>query len=162
MHEAIESDEGLATVLSFFASHPNAAEPWAHRVRELAAEFVEWFIALRMGHVLGLSAPSPEAIDRAVDEARGQGLRGFALYLSPRPGAVHSSLLRLARQGRFSLPLTLPVESGSPRDMSVPAGTSLTVLCYSDHKIVSRHVLPGKITDTHLSAVLADMKRLAE
>jgi hypothetical protein len=102
------------------------------------------------------------AIDRAVDGARGQGLRGFALFTSPEPSAVPASLLRLARQGKLSLPLALPVESGGPGNLSHPAEAALTVLCYRDRKIVSRHVLSEQLTEAHLSALLADVKLLAE
>ena len=102
------------------------------------------------------------AVDRAVDEARGQGLRGFAIFLSPEPSAVPPSLLRLTRQGKLSLPLALPVESNGPDNLAHPSDAAASVICYTNRKIVSRHVLPGELTESQLAAVLADLKRLAE
>lgn len=82
MHAAIESDEGLACVLSFFAPHVDAAHHWDLRVRELAAEFVERFVALRLKAQRGRSAPDPAAVEVAVgmlaehaQTAVGDGLR---------------------------------------------------------------------------------------
>lgn len=67
MHEAIESDEGLACVLAFFALRVDAAQPWAPRVRELAGEFVESFVASRLEVQPGRSAPDVATVEVAVD-----------------------------------------------------------------------------------------------
>jgi hypothetical protein len=103
------------------------------------------------------------AVDRAVDGARGRGLRGFAVFLTDDPAAAQPQMMRLARQGKFSVPLTLPVENGGPRSLAVPDDARLTVLCYSDKKIVARHVFGADdIGETQIVQVLADLKRLAE
>ena len=103
MHAAVESDEGLACVLSFFARHVDASHPWNLRVRELAAEFVEWFVALRLEALRERSAPDAAAVEAAVDmltehaqaavgeglpRARHQGARELIVELGSTAGIM--------------------------------------------------------------------------
>jgi hypothetical protein len=100
------------------------------------------------------------AIDRAVDRARGQGLRGFAVFLSTKTDGTPSALLKLSRQGKLSLPLALPIESDGPRELEHPPDANLTVLCYSNRTILSRHTLRGEVTDADVAAILAEVNGL--
>ena len=103
------------------------------------------------------------AVDEAVDAGRGQGLRGFAIFLSSDVAATQPELMRLARREKISIPLTIPVESGGPRTLALPQEARLTVLCYTDRKIVARHFFdPGEISQERLAALKGEMKKLAD
>lgn len=102
-----------------------------------------------------------EAIDQAVDEGRGIGLKGFAVFLAVKPADVQPRLMALVRQRGVTLPLTIPVESDGPKLLRPPADASLAVLCYVKHKVVASHVLlPGEITAARIERVLADVREL--
>jgi hypothetical protein len=102
------------------------------------------------------------SIDGVVDQSRGQGLRGFAVFLQSNPAQVQPRLMALARQEGIAMPLTFPIEAGGPRILEIPDDARMAVFYYADKKLVARHIFTSDITDAHTSAVLADLKRLAE
>jgi hypothetical protein len=104
-----------------------------------------------------------EAIDRAVDEGRGVGLKGFAIFLAEKPADVQPRLMALVRQRGVTLPLTMPVENDGPKLLRPPAEAGLAVLCYTQRKVVAAHILlPGEITAGRIERVLADVQDLTQ
>jgi hypothetical protein len=101
------------------------------------------------------------AIDQAVDDGRGMGLKGFAIFLTEKPAEVQPRLMALVRQRGVTIPLTIPVESEGPRLLRPPAEASLAVLCYQQRRIIAAHVLePSEVTDERIDHVLAGVREL--
>ncbi len=102
-----------------------------------------------------------EAIDRAVDQNRGVGLKGFAIFLAEKPADVQPRLMALVRQRGVTMPLTFPIESDGPKVLRPPPDASVAVLCYSQRRIVAAHVLlPGEIDAAGIEAILSDVRQL--
>ncbi len=95
-----------------------------------------------------------EKIDRTVDAHRGQGLRGFAMFVDQDPRQVQPQLATLARQRNITLPLTIPVEVSGPRTMDLPREADVTVLIYRARRVAQRYVLDSaELTDEAIAAV---------
>jgi hypothetical protein len=95
-----------------------------------------------------------EKIDRTVDAHRGQGLRGFAMFVDQDPRQVQPQLATLARQRNITLPLTIPVEVSGPRTMDLPREADVTVIIYRGRRVAQRYLLDSaELTDEAIAAV---------
>ena len=104
-----------------------------------------------------------EAVDRVIDSQRAQGLRGFAIFLSPDAKELKElqpRLVTLAHDRSLTLPLTIPVESVTgPASLALPHDVQTTVLFYIDKKIVARYpIAAGSLTNTKIDELVRDAK----
>jgi len=104
-----------------------------------------------------------ERVDRAVDEGRGVGLRGFAVFTQGDNAELQPQLATLARQRKTTLPLVLPVERGGPSSMQLPQDAEVTVLLYRDKVVTQRYVFtPGELTARRMDQVVAAIKEWSQ
>src|SRR5258708_15560296 len=97
-----------------------------------------------------------EAIDRTIDAHRADGLRGFAMFLTGRASELQPKLATLAHRRGLSLPLAIPVESGGPGALDLPADARAVVLFYRRKQIVERFVFAvDQLTDETIQEVAA-------
>jgi hypothetical protein len=103
-----------------------------------------------------------EAVDRTIDAHRGDGLRGFAMFLSGRASDLQPKLATLAHQRQLSLPLAIPVESGGPGALDLPEDAEVIVLLYRRKQIVERFTFAaGELTDERIREVADAADRFA-
>lgn len=101
-------------------------------------------------------------LDRAVDARRGQGLRGFAMFLDAEPQKLQPQLFTLARREGLSLPLTFPVETAGPRSLELSKSAQVTVLMYRQKKIVQRiEVEPDHLDDEQIARIVTAAKEFS-
>ena len=104
-----------------------------------------------------------ERVDRVVDDHRGVGLRGFALWLEPDVRKAQPQMATLARQRKISIPLTFPVESGGPRSMDLPKKAAVTVLMYRNRVVEQRFVFDaGELDEESIAKVVEAVRGLPE
>lgn len=106
-----------------------------------------------------------EAVDRALDRHRADGLRGFAIFLAPdanRVKELQPRLFTLARDRQLTLPLTIPVESATgPASLALPRDAQTTVLFYTGKTIVARSLFrAGELTPEKMEQVVRDAELL--
>jgi hypothetical protein len=75
-----------------------------------------------------------EKIDALVDGHRGEGLRGFAIFIDAEPKVIQPKLFNLARDSKLSLPLALPVEPAGPSALALSKTAAVSVILYRDLK----------------------------
>ena len=103
-----------------------------------------------------------KAIDRTIDAHRGDGLRGFAMFLDGRPSELQPTLATLAHRRGLSLPLAIPVESGGPGALDLPENARAIVLLYRRKQIVERFVFASdELTDEKIQEVVGAADRFA-
>ncbi len=103
-----------------------------------------------------------EAIDRTIDAHRGDGLRGFAMFLTGRASELQPKLATLAHRRGLSLPLAIPVETGGPGALDLPDDARAIVLLYRRKQIVERFVFAAdEMTDEKIQEVAAAADRFA-
>jgi len=103
-----------------------------------------------------------EAIDRTIDSHRGDGLRGFAMFLTGRASELQPKLATLAHRRGLSLPLAIPVENGGPGALDLPDDAQAIVLLYRRKQIVERFVFAAdELTDEKTQEVAAAADRFA-
>lgn len=101
------------------------------------------------------------ALDRTLDAHRGDGLRGFALFVSGTHADLQPQLTTLARRRKLSLPLSIPVETGGPSALGLNPDAATTVLFYQRKKIVARYAFaPNELTAERIQEVAAAADRL--
>jgi hypothetical protein len=95
-------------------------------------------------------------LDRAVDAHRGEGLRGFAIFLDAEPRDLQPRLFTLARRESLSMPLTFPVETAGPRTLDLPKSAQVTLLMYRKKKIEQRfEIQPDGLSDKQIERLVA-------
>jgi hypothetical protein len=100
-------------------------------------------------------------LDRSIDQRRGDGLRGFALFLNGDSLKMQPQLAALARKNNLTLPLVCPVEAGGPRSLELPADAQATLVLYRDKHVVQRLVFaPGELTKEKIAAALQATEKL--
>lgn len=83
-------------------------------------------------------------LDRVLEERRGDGLRGFCVYLSDQPRWDISRVQTFAFNGRIEMPIGVtPNELGAVGRMDVPAESTATVFFYSDRIVQHRMDFTG-------------------
>lgn len=93
-------------------------------------------------------------VDRIVDDQRGQGLRGFAMFLTDDTRSLQPRLTTMARQQELFLPLAIPVESGGPATLKLPEDEALTVVMYHDRTIHrTLHFKSDELTDNAIAEI---------
>ena len=108
-----------------------------------------------------------EAVDRTVDSRRAEGLRAFAIFLSPdakQLKELQPQLVTLAHDRNITLPLAIPVEGVTgPTSLALPEDVQTTVLFYVDKKIASRYMFrTGDLTNEKIERVVRDAKLMVQ
>lgn len=103
-------------------------------------------------------------VDRIVDRHRGDGLRGFGVFLSDETRWAVSRVQTFAFEGRITTPLTVGGESVGYDDcQAVHDEAAVTVVLYKGRRVVSTLALHRDELDVpHLQHVLGEVLRFAE
>jgi hypothetical protein len=102
-------------------------------------------------------------LDRAVDAHRGQGLRGFAMFLDAEPRTLQPTLFTLARRKSLSLPLTFPIETSGPKSLDLPSSAQVVVLMYRQKKIERRfEYAAGRLNEEAIAALVTEVEGFAK
>lgn len=97
-----------------------------------------------------------EEIDHLVDKRRGEGLRGFAIFVDADAKTIQPQLFNLARDSKLSLPLTLPVEPAGPSGLGLSKTAAVSVILYRNLEEQRRFALNAdEITAERIEEIVA-------
>ncbi len=88
-------------------------------------------------------------------------LKGFVV-LTPKKGEHPAEALEKLAQhaGIKHVPLTIGESPNGPPDYELARDADITVLMWKQHRVKVNHAFKGKLTDTEIAAIVADIPKL--